>query len=745
MVTELIITEKPSAAKKIAEALSDKSPEKRRKNTVNYFEITRGTKKILVVSAVGHLFTVAEKKKKFTYPSFEIDWKASYLDNKDSAYTKNYAEVIRDLAKTANSFIVACDYDVEGEVIGLNVIRFLCNQKDAKRMKFSTLTKPDLVESYENLSKTLDWGQAKAGETRHFLDWMYGINLSRALTLSIRKNKVYKTMSSGRVQGPALKILSDKEKEIGKFVPKKYWQIEFLGKSKKHNIEAWHEKDKFWEEKDAKKSYNNAKGKEGVVKDMSKTDATKPAPFPFDLTTLQTEGYSCFGYTPKHTLDLAQSLYVKGYISYPRTSSQELTPKIGFNKIMTELAKQKNYTILASELLSKKNLKPNNGTKTDPAHPAIYPTGIAPKSLESMEAKVYDLIVKRFFATFSESATRQTTTAKIDVNSEIFIAKGTRTVKEGWFRYYAPYVKLKETEFPPLSVSDVVKQTKLELVEKETQPPKRFTQASIIKELESRGLGTKATRAQIIQNLIDREYVDGKSIEVTELGMKTVETLSKYCAEILDDNFTREIEEGMEKIREDKETPKHILDQAKKDLEVVLHKFKENELKIGKELSESYIETEREKNSIGTCLGCGGTLMIKKSIKNKSRFIACSAYPDCTVTFSIPQKGVIKALDKPCEHCKYPMINIRSGKKSQNVCINPKCSGKKMSPEIEKDIKEIEKNEVEQECPKCKVGRLVVRKSVYGKFLGCNNFPKCRYTQNIDKEMPLKEDFSKNK
>ena len=189
---ELIITEKPSAAKKIAEALSNGKPSKEVIQGVTVYEANHDGKKIKIVSAVGHLFTVAEKHKSFTYPSFDIEWAPVYKADKNAGFSKKYADVIKKVAKQSNSFIVACDYDIEGEVIGLNVIRFLCGQKDAKRMKFSTLLKDEVQEAYENKSPSIDWGQALAGETRHFLDWMYGINLSRALTLAVKKAGSFK-------------------------------------------------------------------------------------------------------------------------------------------------------------------------------------------------------------------------------------------------------------------------------------------------------------------------------------------------------------------------------------------------------------------------------------------------------------------------------------------------------------------------------------------------------------------------
>ena len=207
----LILSEKPSAALKIAEALADKAPKKQvYLKKIPYYELTHKGEKIVVVCAVGHLYTVTEKNKKgWTYPIFDIEWKASYEVNKFSAYTKPYLQLIQKLSKESQEIIVATDLDIEGETLGYNIVRFACGKKDAQRMKFSTTTKEDLRNSYETVSKHMDLPQAIAGITRHELDWIFGINLSRALTLSIKHaTGTFKILSSGRVQGPALKLLT---------------------------------------------------------------------------------------------------------------------------------------------------------------------------------------------------------------------------------------------------------------------------------------------------------------------------------------------------------------------------------------------------------------------------------------------------------------------------------------------------------------------------------------------------------
>jgi len=688
-MTELIIAEKPDAAKRIAEALADKKPKKLAINKVPYYELTHNKKKILVGCAVGHLYTLAEKKKSgFTYPVYDVEWRAAHEVKKASEFSKKYLTTLQKLAKQADSFVIACDYDQEGSVIGYNCIRFIAKKKDAKRMKFSTLTKDELTESYKKASKHLDFEQIEAGETRHYMDYFWGISLSRALTSSIKTTGSFKLLSAGRVQGPALSIIVKREKEIQKFKPVPFWEIEL----KSGKITAYHKDGKIFDKKLVSKILKTTKNKDGIVKSITRREFLQEPPTPFDLTTLQTESYRNFNYTPKDTLAIAQDLYTKGFISYPRTSSQKLPSSLNLKKIMQEISKQKNYSSLAKELLKTK-LQPNEGKKTDPAHPAIFPTGEI-GTITDKQKKVYDLITKRFLSTFAEPAKRETITCEIDVNKEIFIAKGTRTTEEGWHKFYEPYTNFKDEEIPKLKEKQVLKKPKINKLDKETQPPKRYTQASLIKELEKKNLGTKATRAQIIDALYQRHYVVERAIEATKLGIEIIGTLGKYCPEILDEDLTRYFEEELERIRESKKKEKEVLEEAKKTLTNILEHFRKNEEKIGKELLGATRETQREINTVGTCPECKkGTLIIRMGRFGK--FIACDKYPKCKTTFSVPSNALVKPIKDLCPECKhYMLMVIRKGKRPWKYCISKTCPKKlewiKQQEELKKQ-KEAEK------------------------------------------------------
>lgn len=663
---ELVITEKPQAALKIASALG--KPRKYAIQNVPYYELEKNRNKIIVACAVGHLFTLKQKKPGQTIPNFEIEWVPNFMAKK-ADFTKRYYDVLLKLAKGANSITIATDYDVEGEVIGLNVVRFICGQKDANRMKFSTLTDKELNKSYDEKSKTLNWGQAIAGETRHYLDWIYGINLSRALMNAIKSTGKFKVMSIGRVQGPALKLIVDKEKQIKNFKSETYWQV-FITLETHPDIELKHNKD--ISKKSELKKFEDLKGKKIKVETRKSEQIIQPNP-PFNLTTLQTEAYSFHGIAPSRTLQIAQSLYLGGLISYPRTSSQKLPDSISYDEILRKVSKKYN----ANRLITRK--KPIEGKKSDPAHPSIYPTGNnSGQSLNDDEKKILALIEKRFLALFCEDAIIDNKRISGEVNNLRFSASGSAIRKKNWMELYP--IKLKEKEIPDVNGEFKIEKSRIE--EKQTQPPKRYSQASIISTLEKKNLGTKATRSSILETLYNRDYVREKSIEATPFGISLIETLEKYSPIITDESLTRNFEKETELIQNSKSDfegkKKKIIEKAEDTITKISEQFRKNEKDIGKELVEAnkdLIEQMKKENTLIQCPVCKkGKLAITYSKKTRRYFVACNAYPECKTTFSLPPNGFIKKSGKNCEDCGFPMlIRVSKGKRPWEFCFNPNC------------------------------------------------------------------------
>jgi DNA topoisomerase-1 len=670
----LIITEKPQAAAKIAAALSNGKDKRMSSGKgVYYYELERNNKKIVVACAVGHLFSVSQTKKTSGYPVFDIGWKPNFEVRKRD-FTKNYYSAIQRLAKNASEIVIGTDFDIEGEVIGYNIVRFIANRKDARRMKFSSLTANELQNSYDNSLPTIEWGQAIAGETRHFLDWLYGINLSRALMHAISSTGKFKIMSIGRVQGPTLHLIVEKEKQIQTFKPTPYWQIFLLVNDNKNKLEVKYVKD--ITKKQELDKFKDLKNKKAIAS-TTKSKQTIIPPAPFDLTNLQTEAYKFYYINPAKTLQIAQQLYLSGLISYPRTSSQKIPEAMQPQKILKQLSKvHANLTKYATRN------KPIEGSKSDPAHPAIIPTGIHQK-LQAEDEKIYNLIVKRFISCFCDNAELENKKVEVIINDLRFNARGMEILNAGWMNVYP--VKIEEKEIKDMNGEVTIE--KVNTVEKQTQPPNRYSPASIIKELERRSLGTKSTRANIIETLYNRNYVKGKSIQATELGIRLIDTLEKHSPIIIDEKLTRNFEKEMEAIRASKKDlnkkQEIVIKKAQETLTKISIDFKKQEKEIGKELNEAnqaIFEQEKQDNNLHIkCPGCKkGEITIKYTPRFKSYFLACTSYPECKQTFPLPSQSLIKKTDKVCESCKWPLLlRIKQGKRPWIFCPNPKCESKK--------------------------------------------------------------------
>ncbi len=656
---ELIIAEKPKAALKIADALADSKPEKIVVNGVPIFVLERNSKKIVVASAVGHLFSLSAKYNTISLPIFDVEWRKSQTD-----YVSNYINVLKQLISKAKEITIACDYDIEGELIGYNVLRFLANTTKANRMKFSTLTKQELVKAYENKMQHIDFGQAIAGETRHILDWFYGINLSRALMRAIKLRGLFKILSIGRVQGPALKLVALKEKQIANFKPETYWKVFVVVQDSKGNTVKL-ELNKEIKEKDKLQQFKQLEGKQVKLDITTKKIVVEP-PHPFDLTTLQTEAYKFFNITPARLLAIAQKLYLDGLISYPRTSSQKLPASIMYKQILQKLANAFNFVKYAVRQ------KPIEGKAADPAHPAIYPTGVTQgiDKLNKQERNVYELIVRRFVACFAENAEIQQKTIKLNINNFVFSKTAKQILQQGWLKVYN--AKIDEEK---LSINELAVIKSVCFEQKQTQPPKRYTPASLVKELAKRNLGTKGTRALIIETLYKRNYIEGNSIKLTPLGSAVENALDKFSTLITDEGLTRQFEKHLEAITTSKqplEEQKKILEKAKQVLSHIFKQYEKVKQDIAVILADGEITRRKTENAICNCPTCNKGMLCIKKTKNGKRFIACSNYPECKVAYTIPQKGKINVTKKQCE-CGFPLLKLTLKRKSIEFCFNPNC------------------------------------------------------------------------
>lgn len=668
----LIITEKPKVSQRIAYALPGDAV-KKRYGRVPYFLLTENGDETYIASAAGHLYSLKQNTEGYDYPTFDISWKPLYEIEKGKYYTKGYINALESLSKGIDRFIIATDWDIEGELLGFNALRFSAGSNTAKRMHFSTLVSHDLRRAYEELGE-VDSGLVDAGETRHIMDWFWGINISRALMHSamIMGSKI--SISAGRVQTPALSILVEREREIISFVSEKFYELFAHLKLSEGNVKARYKKGRIIDKNAAEKILAEAKTDSAKVLSVERTETKRFPPVPFDLGELQSEAYRAFRYNPKRTQSIAQLLYESGLISYPRTSSQKYPPSIGFRRLIETLSKIEGFE-LAKKLLDKQKLYPRQGKKDDPAHPAIYPTGLSPKKLSKEEEKLYGLIVHRFLSTFGEPTVLENTSVEVTLNNHLFVFEGLEIKSIGWLEFY-PYTKIKEVILPKITSGDSLAVIKLEIKEGETQAPNRFNPSSLIRKLEEKGLGTKATRADIVDTLYRRQYIRESKIQVTEAGMAVVKALEENVPAIVDEDLTKRFDGYVEQIRLGETSKEAVIEEAKTELIKIIEEFKKKEKAIGSAIHKAFIKTKGEVEIIGKCSECEGDLKIIRNRKTGKQFLGCSNYPKCKNSFPLPQSRKVSPSDKQCQECGLPMINVHMGRKKILSCIDFNCPSK---------------------------------------------------------------------
>lgn len=699
MATTLIVTEKPDAAMHVADALTRKQGARKISvNGVPFYEVEDEGQRILVCSALGHLYAVAAKSSEVRsqYPVWDYSWKPKHLTERGQRRQEKWIQSISKVSKEAERFINACDFDIEGSLIGYTILKYACNGADrkAQRMKFSTLTVKELREAYAKVLPTLDFSLAFAGMCRHEVDWLYGINLSRALTQSALKvSHRYSTLSTGRVQGPTLRFVVDREREIETFVPVPYWVLKARVDVDGKVIEAEYEFERFEVKTEAEQTIKDCAEKTGLIEKLeSRTYQVQP-PAPFDLPALQSEAYRHFGYTPRAALAIAERLYLSQLISYPRTSSQKLPPSISYEEILQSLRQIEAYRSDASSLLASGKLRPNEGKKDDPAHPAVYPTGVVPRGeLDSRNQKMFDLVVRRFLATFGEAATKQSDKATIKIAGHTFFLRGSRILRKGWVALYGGFAKFEEVTLPPLKEGQQVTMAALAVEDKYTQPPPRYNPSSLLQAMEDAEIGTKATRADIIETLYKRGYVKDQRMVATPLAFRVTEILTKYCPKVIDVTFTRELETKMEQIELGKQTREHVVIETVDYLKPVIEDLKTKEEEVGRDLTSTISDMWLASITLFVpCPSCGSALKVVRNPKTKKRFIGCAGKwkTNCTFGLPLPQLGALTLLEKRCPECGFQLVQVRSKGRPPLVSC-PSCYVKKMKTvAAEKESQEI--------------------------------------------------------
>jgi DNA topoisomerase-1 len=709
------IAEKPTAAKQISKILDSKAKkiafkvtriENKTKrislpSTDGYY-LTANKKELLIIPALGHLLTLTQDGMGWQYPVYDFKWIPNHLSIKKLSDLTDFhlriestVEVMRYFANQTKQHMIMTDYDEEGEVIGAILLAKLVGNDSlhsAKRMRFSSFAKQEILQSFndtfgKNGNTGINFGMYNRGLMRHYLDWLWGINLSRALMLALKNNSgQYMTLSTGRVQGPTLSFVSEREHDIAGFVPIPQFKINC-------QIQLDTAFDLIFTEglvkqrKKAESIVDKIKDADAIVSSVTHKEKNNKPPAPYNLSSLQRDAYRYHKITPSRTLQAAENLYLSAAISYPRTSSEKYPPGVNHNEILTKIAAQKKYTSVAEEVLTRaKKSPPNEGKKTDPAHPCIHPLGSQPSKSTKDQMNIYNLIIHRYFSTFGTFAVSELSRINFDIKEEQFFVTGRRTKKPGWIKWSGGYNSFNDVELPKFAENDTFNVVDANYTTNYSRPKPRFNQSSLLRKMEDVEIGTKATRSEIIKNLFDRKYVNGDPISITPLGETITEVLKKYSSQVISIELSRKLEQMGDLVensinKTNKSEESFLLSDAIMQGITYLHQMLEdiqiNEKSVGELISRNLSAQRREATIIGTCMKCKvGKLKILHSQTSKKRFVGCSQYFEdnsCDVTFPLPQKGRLEPQSKTCSVDGYPQLKSYSGKRPWILCLNPDC------------------------------------------------------------------------
>jgi DNA topoisomerase-1 len=663
----LIIAEKHIAAKRIASILAQDKLKQARVSGVDTYEYGTGEDRKVFIGLSGHIV-------KLDFPKAYNNWQkveAKELIDAQVITTSTQVKIVsalKKLGKEATKATIATDYDREGELIGVEAVDILKSVNpdiEFDRVHYSAITPKEIHDTFENPAR-IDFSLADAGHSRQVIDLVWGASLTRYISLAAgRLGNMF--LSVGRVQSPTLALIVEREKERDAFVARKYWELSATLRTGKGEVfVAEHKTSRFWEKEEVDSALSALKDT-AVVSSITTSTKTDKQPTPFNTTEFISAA-STMGYTASSAMNIAESLYMNGFISYPRTDNTVYPESIDL-RAQVEIFTKGPFKEYAEKLLAKKELVPTRGKKETTDHPPIYPASLAKKSeLNEQEWKLYELVVRRFFATFAEPAEWETIKARFDITGEEFKANGARLVNAGW-RWYYPYNAPEDRLLPALNEGDELAVLNKDIAEKETQPPGRYGQGRLIKIMEELGLGTKATRHEIISKLYSRAYIHGNPLQPTRTAFAVVESLERFAPTISKPDMTSKLEEDMDRIAEGNIPEDEVLRESRDMLFSVFKDLEENKENI----SESLRIGLREDKIIGICPKCGSKLMVMRS-KKGSRFIGCEGYPECNFSLPLPRGGKVIVTEKTCDqHNLYHISIINSGKRPWNLGC-PQCN-----------------------------------------------------------------------
>ncbi|PDX48431.1 type I DNA topoisomerase [Helicobacter pylori] len=648
----------------------------------------------------------------------ETGFTPNYVVDKDH---KELVKQIIELSKKASITYIATDEDREGEAIGYHVACLIGGKLESyPRIVFHEITQNAILNALKT-PRQIDMSKVNAQQARRFLDRIVGFKLS-----SLISSKITKGLSAGRVQSAALKLVIDKEREIKAFKPLTYFTLDAyfepnleaqLISYKGNKLKA----QELIDEKKAQEIKNELEKESYIISSIVKKSKKSPTPPPFMTSTLQQSASSLLGFSPTKTMSIAQKLYegvatpqgVMGVITYMRTDSLNIA-KEALEEARAKILKDygKDYLPPKAKVYSSKN------KNAQEAHEAIRPTSIIlePNALKDYlkpeELKLYTLIYKRFLASQMQDALFESQSVVVACEKGEFKASGRKLLFDGYYKILGNDDK--DKLLPNLKENDPIKLEKLESNAHVTEPPARYSEASLIKVLESLGIGRPSTYAPTISLLQNRDYikVEKKQISALESAFKVIEILEKHFEEIVDSKFSASLEEELDNIAQNKADYQQVL----KDF---YYPFMDK-IEAGKK---NIISQKVHEKTGQSCPKCGGELVKKNS--RYGEFIACNNYPKCKY-IKQTENANNEARQELCEKCGGEMVQKFSRNGAFLACNNyPECKNTKSlknTPNAKETIEGVK-------CPECG-GDIALKRSRKGSFYGCNNYPKCNFLSN---------------
>lgn len=675
----LLIVESPSKAKTIEKYLG---------------------KEYKVLASVGHVRDLPKSNKA------AVDIDGGFLPHYEISKGKEKVVAeIKSAAKKADKVLLATDPDREGEAIAWH-IEEACGFKNAKRIVFHEITESAIKEAL-NHPREIDTNLRKAQEARRVLDRLVGYDLSGLIWKKVRYG-----LSAGRVQSPSLRIIMEREREIRAFIPEKYWKLQgdFTTKGGVPVTLICEKEPR--EEKEVEQILKDGRAGKWSIVDVTETSTSRSPRAPFITSTLQQTASTRLGFAPSRTMSVAQKLYEKGLITYMRTDSTNLS-KEAQAQIVAEI------TLKYGKEYAEARVYKTKSKNAQEAHEAIRPTHIGEVAGGNTdeEKNLYRLIWARTVSSQMTDAKILRTKVSANIESKSipnFSINGGRTLFPGWLKA-DPDAAGEDVELPKVTIGEPIKLLELISDERATEPPGRYTEAGLVKELEKRGIGRPSTYASIMKTLVDRGYVErlNRTLYPTDTGDVVSTFLEQNFANYISDSFTAEMEDELDDIsngkREYTKTLKDFYKPFSKDVK-------------SKEKIEKLTNLGEGPKGI-QCPKCGSDMIVK--LGKTGKFLSCSKYPECMGARKmdgIEMEGP-KETGEECPLCKKGKLVEREGRFGKFIsCANyPKCKF------IKKSAEEEEKAKTGVKCPKCSDGEMVSRRGRFGVFFSCSNYPKCKY------------------